>query len=126
MFEMMYHVDNFLQQLIGDIESHQAHADSVLRQHQMFRSASGRITPTDSERLRNEIEQLYEQALRRRSAIQEALTQQQQYEADVEKLQVEVSQAQEELLQMPVNAADIQTLKLQIARHNVGPSISDS
>ena len=116
----MYELNTSLQQLIGDIESHQSHADTVLRQHHMFRSATGRITPTDSDRLRNEIEQLHEQALRRKSAIEEALKQQKEYETEVSQLQTEVAQAQEELQEMPVNAANLKTLKEQIARHNVG------
>jgi hypothetical protein len=69
--------------------------------------------------LSSEMSELQQMAREQCEMLQESIVQQEQYESDIRHLSSAITEAQDKLLNAPVQAANVNTLKKQIAEHNV-------
>ncbi len=107
------------QQMLEEIGEHETHAAGVLAQHEQLRTASGRVTPTQTAQLVREIGQLKDQAQRHCDELHKAVQQQHTYEDQVDELTTLIQDAQKKLDGAPLAASSVEGLKQQITEHNV-------
>ena len=112
------------QRLLDDIKSNKSRTEVVLEQHASIQDRSGESTPSQGDRLLQEIGQLEEAAEFQCSELRAAVAEQEQYETEIRHLNAAISEAQQQLLASPVRASTVEALKQQIAEHNVCTSLT--
>lgn len=110
-------VYSFFQRVLEDIDSHKGKALLVEQKQSELKTISGQDEPDAS--LATEVSQLQKMAREQCEMLQESIIQQEEYESDIRHLSSAITEAQDKLLSSPVQAADVTTLKKQIAEHNV-------
>lgn len=110
-----------LQKILEDIDSHKGKAMLVEQKQSELKSLTGKEEPEAA--LATEMSELQHMARQQCEELQESIIQQEQYESDIRHLSSAITEAQDKLLSAPVQAADVNTLKKQIAEHNVSLSL---
>lgn len=109
----------YFQSLISDIESHKGKALYVLEKHAELHAAVGEESRLHNTNLAAEINTLLEQAHTDRDELREAVAQQEQYETEMRSLSSSITEAQERLIDSPIQASSVNDLRAQISERNV-------
>ncbi|VDI56143.1 nesprin-1, partial [Mytilus galloprovincialis] len=104
------------EKILEDIDSHKGKAMLVEQKQSELKSLTGKEEPEAA--LATEMSELQHMARQQCEELQESIIQQEQYESDIRHLSSAITEAQDKLLSAPVQAADVNTLKKQIAEHN--------
>ena len=105
--------------MVDDIEKHESRVARVLTKHEELRTRTGSESPTRTQELTGEIQELKHKALKYKGELEEAVEQQIAYEEEVAELSQNIADAQERLEEAPMAASSVERLKQQIADHNV-------
>lgn len=107
------------QKLVEEIESNKGKALLVLQKQTELQLSDTDRSPRNPDKLAKEINQLQAIAREQCATLKEAVLQQELYEGDLQTLTAAINDAQDKLLASPVNPSDVDSLKKQIAEHNV-------
>ncbi|XP_023932384.1 nesprin-1-like [Lingula anatina] len=106
------------ERLLSDIKKHGSKANTILARHEELRCMAGDFSPTRGAQLSTEIARLQNEAKDQYEKLVSAIAQQEKYEAEISRLTLLITEAQQKLTTSPVVASSVEGLKKQIAEHN--------